>query len=225
MSDFFNSPEFKRFSDSLEVAMKDAERAPDVDCPACGSPMVRVVGDRLTGYACHGFGCVGFHVSVEDLCNAENWAVLVNDAIARREAHEEMKRRNGAHHPPVPGDVWCGDCLGYHPPTVEHPSCSLCYSVHIPMLPDIHFNYRGWKFTPPFICMGCGIEVCFRQWAYSRSCGACDVSNSKTYRAPSSKCFAGAHELLPTWSAAEHDIPEDHFLDPKDRDKFPVRSH
>lgn len=117
---------------------------------------------------------------------------------------------------------FCGTCRGYHIPTKEHPIHSLCDSLHAPMPKDIFFDYRGWKFTPPFICMGCGIEICFRQWAFSRSCGSCDVSQSKTRRLLYYKCFSGPHVKLSTWSAEENDIEEDHFVDPMKRLEYPI---
>lgn len=121
-------------------------------------------------------------------------------------------------------DCYCSDCHGYHKPTAEHPACRFCRPgfVHAPMPLDIYFHHRGWKFTPPFICMGCGIEVCYRQWAFSRSCGSCDVSGSRTRRAPFGRCFAGPHERLESWNEKDHDIPEDHFIAPKDTDNYSV---
>jgi hypothetical protein len=248
--------------------MRDADMAPEVHCPACGQRMVKEVGfRRLAGYRCMGGDCVGFHVSVEDLCNAENWEALVNDAINRRDAHETMRKRNGAleysesdaafekfradflivHHLSDAelthkliknGDgklakAWraglmqstprfCSTCGRYHRPTSEHPYHELCGGLHAPMPADIYFDYRGWRFTPPFICMGCGVEVCFRQWAFSRCCGPCDISGSRTRRVLYGKCFAGPHYLLIGWSAQEHDIPEHHFIDPSERERYPV---
>jgi hypothetical protein len=118
--------------------------------------------------------------------------------------------------------AWCGTCHGYHLPTKEHPMHSLCGGLHAPMPKDIFFDYRGWKFTPPFICMGCGIEVCFRQWAFSRSCGSCDVSQSTTRRLLYRKCFSGPHVKLSTWSAKESDIEESLFVDPGKRLEYPI---
>lgn len=116
--------------------------------------------------------------------------------------------------------VWCGDCRGWHRPTDEHPLCALCSSVHAPTPLDAYVDYRGWRWTAPFICMGCGIEVCIRQWAYSRSCGPCDVSHSRTRRLRGHQCFVGPHERLDTWSDEKHDIPEDHFIGASERDKY-----
>lgn len=119
---------------------------------------------------------------------------------------------------------YCVDCHGYHLPTKEHPVCRLCHynTLHAPRPKDIFFNYRGWKFTPPLICMGCGIEVCFHQWAFSRSCGPCDLSQSTTRRVLYGQCFSGPREKLPTWGEHRGDIPDAYFIDPKDREKYPV---
>ena len=118
---------------------------------------------------------------------------------------------------------YCVDCHKEHLPTDKCVPCQFTHGfLHAPVPKDIYFDYRGWRWTPPFICMNCGIEVCHRQWAFSRSCGSCDVSKSLTARLVSGKCFVGPHEKLPTWSAEKHDIPEDHFVDPKNRAEYPV---
>lgn len=120
---------------------------------------------------------------------------------------------------------WCIDCKREHMPTATCVPCTFDAGfLHAPMPKDIYFDYRGWRWTPPFICMGCGIEVCYRQWQFSRSCGACDVSESRTRKLLSGRCFAGPHDKLSSWSAVKHDIPEDHFVDPKDRMKWKARA-
>lgn len=81
-------------------------------------------------------------------------------------------------------------------------------------------DFRGWRFFAPFICMGCGVVVDARQWAFSRSCSACDVSRSRTRRLLYHRCFAGKRERLP--ASDRFDIPESDFVDPKDRDKHAV---
>jgi hypothetical protein len=113
------------------------------------------------------------------------------------------------------------ECKREHAPTTEHPLCRFDKAfLHAPPPKDIYFDFKGWKFRPPFICMGCGIEVCFRQWAFSRSCGACDVGNSPTRRLLYGKCFTGPRELVD--SEAEYFIPESHFVEPTEREKYPV---
>jgi len=119
---------------------------------------------------------------------------------------------------------WCIDCKSTHEPTKEHPLCDFSSgSPHLHRMPaDIYFEYRGWRFTPPFFCMACGIEVCWHQWAFSRSCGACDVSNSRTARVAYRKCFAGPHTKLADHSEKRGDITEDWFLDPAKRFEYPI---
>jgi hypothetical protein len=146
--------------------------------------------------------------------------------IPRKRASDPMTEPTRLPCPAVlPNDLeyYCVECKTEHRPTPEHPLCAFGPFLHKPQPPDIHFIYRGWKFTPPFICMCCGIEVCFRQWAFSRSCGSCDVSNSRTRRLLYRQCFAGPHELVD--SKAEGFIPADHFIDPADREKYPVMHH
>jgi len=90
---------------------------------------------------------------------------------------------------------------------------------------DAYVDFRGWRFTAPFICMGCGIEVCIHQWCFSRSCGSCDLSVSKTRRVMFHQCFAGPREKLPTWRRgvkSHGDIPESHFIEPARREEFPL---
>jgi hypothetical protein len=276
----FNSPEFKKFSSSLDRAMKDAAQAPELKCPACGNAMAKSIGDgRLGGYSCSGqLRCVGFKISVEELSDAAKYKAKVDECLVRRRSFEEMRQRNGAtehqakevHDSEFKAvrDRWlkmngltidyiyskanftnsdgrrkswmdfyqantshyCMTCRGYHKPTTEHPLCRLCRdAVHAPAPKDIFFDYRGWIFTPPFICMACGIEVCFRQWAFSRSCGSCDVSKSDTrLRLPMvdhphygrvQMCFAGPHKKSPK-RKDRRDIVEAAFLPAKARGKY-----
>jgi len=121
-------------------------------------------------------------------------------------------------------ESYCADCKGYHKPTAEHPSCFYCGPgfVHSRLPEDTGFEYRGWRFTAPFICMSCGIKICYRQWGFSRTCGACDVGSSKTARLFGRKCFSGPHVKLSTWSAKEDDIEEREFVSPDEREKYPV---
>jgi hypothetical protein len=121
--------------------------------------------------------------------------------------------------------AYCIDCHKEHLPSLKCAACKFCKGfLHAPMPEGIYFDFRGWRWTPPFICMGCGIEVCYTQWAFSRSCGSCDVRESLTRRLLYRQCFAGAHEKLPTWNVENYDIPEEHFVDPKTRMMHPVIS-
>jgi hypothetical protein len=120
---------------------------------------------------------------------------------------------------------WCLTCRKRHEPTAEHPLCQLARGLHDIIPPDkLWFDYRGWIFRPPFYCMSCGVEVCERQWAYSRTCGSCDVSNSRTARRlPGGSLFAGPHE---PGTKTRNDIPISggRFLDPATREQYPVKN-
>ena len=87
---------------------------------------------------------------------------------------------------------------------------------------DIYIDFKGWRWKAPFACMRCGIEVDPLQWAYSRSCGSCDVGKSHTARlhAFDARLFAGPHELIDRDD--QFFLAEDRFLDPAEREKFPV---
>ena len=94
-------------------------------------------------------------------------------------------------------------------------------SVNEPLL-DIYIDFKGWRWKAPFACMRCGVTVDPQQWAYSRSCGSCDVGKSPTARlhAFDPRLFAGPHELID--ADDKFFLSEDRFLDPADREKFPV---
>ena len=123
-------------------------------------------------------------------------------------------------------DVWCFDCGDVHIPTVEHPRCSLCRNgCHKPVPSDAHIDFRGWRFTAPFLCHRCGIEICIYQFAFSRSCGPCDLAHSKTalLHPMDLRFFAGPHAELPLDQVDERTkrykiTPE--FLSDKDRQFF-----
>ncbi len=116
---------------------------------------------------------------------------------------------------------WCSDCKTKHKPTSEHPLCLFCIRfLHAPPPEGIYFDFKGWRFTPPFICLYCGIEVCSRQWASSRSCGLCDISHAN-HRLPYGRYFAGPHVLIDPESCPF--LSEKGFVDPVDRDKYPPK--
>src|SRR5271168_4478173 len=95
-------------------------------------------------------------------------------------------------------EFWCSDCKSTHTPTEEHPICDAEKYPHLHQKPpsDIFFIYKGWKFTAPFHCMYCGIEVCYKQWAFGRACGGCDVGNSHTAKLHYFQWTAGPHEIV-----------------------------
>jgi hypothetical protein len=114
---------------------------------------------------------------------------------------------------------WCINCRRPHQPTAEHPLCPLCSACHETFPSDLYFDHRGWRFRAPFVCMGCGIEVCPHQWAFSRSCGGCDMSVSKTRRLMF-RAFVGPHEFIgPRDSLC---LDESRFVDPAEKAGFPV---
>lgn len=106
--------------------------------------------------------------------------------------------------------LWCSTCKSQHEPTPEHPICESCGGfphLHLKPPSDIYFNFKGWKFTAPFHCLTCGVEVCYLQWAFSRSCGGCDVSVSHTAKLHYYQWTAGPHVEL---------NPDDHGMMTKD---------
>jgi len=88
--------------------------------------------------------------------------------------------------------------------------CSSCIGEHEPFPVGAYFDYKGYRFTPPFHCMYCGVEVCHRQWAFSRSCGGCDVGNSHTAKLRYYQWTAGPHELID--AKATPILSADHFV-------------
>jgi hypothetical protein len=221
------TPAYQAYERDFNAAMKDAETRTQPNCPVCGNRMISHLGlGRVVAYSCQpGSRCVGVYATVEQLEDPAQYEQVVEGAKSRWAQFSAMRERNGVADEGREGHWdWCGTCVGYHPPTEEHPRCKLCHSMHAPMPEGIYFDYRGWKFTPPFICMGCGMEVCFRQWAYSRLCGPCDNGKSKTRRLTGGQCFVGPHVKLPTWDAAQHDLEESGFIDPVNRERYrPLR--
>jgi hypothetical protein len=145
--------------------------------------MMHVIGlRRLAGYSCHSYSCVGVEYTIEDLTDAERYRIVTEDLLARKRKRDEMRQRNGWIDGMTISDAdrrglqFCLTCGGgYHPPTAEHPLCSYDGGVHAPFPSDAYFDFKGWRFKPPFHCMCCGKEICYQQWAYGRSCGTCDT--------------------------------------------------
>lgn len=134
-----------------------------------------------------------------------------------RELHKDDPRRERKY--------WCIECKKEHGPTSEHPICDLCPPgfLHKPAPKDLYFDFKGWRFTAPFYCMSCGKAICHRQWAFSRICGACDSGTSRTARMlPHGHVFAGPHSLVD--ASAEHCFAANEFIEPKERDMYPLRS-
>lgn len=122
-------------------------------------------------------------------------------------------------------EYWCSTCKERHKPSADHPVCpSSDDHLHAKFPNDLYIDFKGWRFYPPFHCMYCGIEVCPHQWAFSRSCGGCDVSDSHTARLSifDGRIFAGRRDLIDDNDS--HFIPADRFLPPSAAEKFPVRN-
>ena len=59
-------------------------------------------------------------------------------------------------------------------------------------------DHRGWRFTTPFHCFACGLQIPAYQFAFARACGGCDVPGSRTARLSigDMRAFAGPHEYI-----------------------------
>jgi hypothetical protein len=123
-------------------------------------------------------------------------------------------------------EYWCSTCKTKHKPSEAHPICPSddFPHLHAKFPTDLYIDFKGWRFRAPFHCMYCAVEVCPHQWAFSRSCGGCDVSNSHTARLSifDGRIFSGPRELIDAKDS--HFLTEERFLDPKDAEKFPVRN-
>ena len=52
--------------------------------------------------------------------------------------------------------------------------CNHCLGDHEPDTDDVFVEARGVRFTRPFRCICCGVEICGEQFAWGRMCGVCD---------------------------------------------------
>ena len=164
---------------------------------------------QTTGMRC------GVAKTVEERKRRSNYREI--QRLPQSRAREKISRMRDA--PPPP---WCLSCEKRHEQTPECVPCEFNPSYLHNLIPrDFFIDYRGWRWFPPFTCMGCGISVCYIQWAFSRSCGGCDISDSRTIRLRYLKCFAGSHEKLPTWDESKGDIREENFVKPKERESYP----
>ena len=53
--------------------------------------------------------------------------------------------------------------------------CEGCGGFHKPDPPNYLIGFKGHRYTPPFYCLCCGIQICARQFTYGRLCGYCDT--------------------------------------------------
>ena len=76
--------------------------------------------------------------------------------------------------------------------------CYACAGEHEADPPDAWVEFRGRRFSSPFLCMCCGREICARQWAFGRCCGTCDVGACES----GNRAFLmrAAHEHPPWWN-------------------------
>ncbi|KKM69718.1 hypothetical protein LCGC14_1448090 [marine sediment metagenome] len=56
-----------------------------------------------------------------------------------------------------------------------------CGGNHEPDNPEWHMDFRGWRFTAPWLCICCGKEICARQWSFGRACGPCDTGSCQSW--------------------------------------------
>lgn len=126
-------------------------------------------------------------------------------------------------------EFWCHTCDGRHKPTREHPLCPAHRAdkspfdghLHAPPPADLYFDHRGWRFTAPFVCMGCGEEVCYIQWEHQRGC--CSTGHSQRQRLTNHLAFVGPHVRVPESERDSSDLRGDQLIDYARRDEFPVR--
>lgn len=122
-------------------------------------------------------------------------------------------------------DFWCTTCKQSHSPSDNHPLCATGeLHLHLPFPKDLYIDFKGWRFTAPFHCMGCGVIVCPLQWAFSRSCGGCDVSHSHTRRISvfDRRFFSGPAEPIDIKDTYFFD--ENQFIDPADAEAYPIKN-
>lgn len=98
-------------------------------------------------------------------------------------------------------ELWCSTCKTKHLPTEAHPVCAdepQVPHLHKPFPQDMWLDHRGWRFFYPFYCFMCGRRVCPRQFAFSRSCGSCNLSTSTSWilGPMGRRIFAGKHMRL-----------------------------
>ena len=148
-------------------------------------------------------------------------AFLVERGLTRDKFHELLCdhgsetaiawRKNLA----VKATQYCVECHTEHTPTDECVPCEFTPGfLHHPMPPEIYFDFKGWRFKPPFHCMCCGKEICYQQWAFGRSCGTCDTGACRKERlhAMHDGVFYGNAEMIDPIEAARCRFTSDRML-------------
>lgn len=84
---------------------------------------------------------------------------------------------------------------------IKNGRCLSCFGQHEPDSLDSYVIFRGYKFSPPFYCICCGKEICGRQFAFGRCCGACDMGacdiNNKVYNVWAAHSHPGWRRSFP----------------------------
>ena len=87
--------------------------------------------------------------------------------------------------------------------TTEKPLCTGCWGHHDEDPDDSWVDFRNYRFRKPFRCICCGKEICGRQFAFGRCCGACDVgacdSNNRVFD------VRAVHEHPEWWHSDGHE--------------------
>lgn len=53
--------------------------------------------------------------------------------------------------------------------------CLGCGGRHRPDPLEAYVDFKGHRFTAPFFCLCCGLQICLRQFCFGRACGVCDT--------------------------------------------------
>jgi hypothetical protein len=118
--------------------------------------------------------------------------IRTHEGIVFQEQEETLRARMSGL------ELWCSTCKTRHLPTEAHPVCRdgiQSPHLHQPFPVDISMEHRGWRFFYPFYCFTCGARVCPHQFAFSRSCGPCNLSESRSriLSPMERRIFAGRH--------------------------------
>ena len=110
---------------------------------------------------------------------------------------------------------WCTVCNQNHEPNSD------CVGVadqltpgflQLPMPSDLYFDFKGWRFKPPFHCMCCGKLIHWQQWSFGRSCGTCDTGKCGHTRHMPDAIYSGPAELIDKGEADKFRFVSDRFV-------------